>query len=162
MTDEVAGLLALLDSDHVGPMNIGDPNETTIAELAELVLEVTGATVDLAFEPLPADDPSSGDRTSRSARRSSAGIRPSPSAKVSPSPTTGTGGTVARAEHARRFRRLSVIVPVYDERNTVVEERCAECGRWSYPVDLEVLVVNDRTPTAPATSSGSCTTARCG
>ncbi len=57
MTDEVAGLLALLDSDHVGPMNIGNPDEFTMLELAELVLEVTGASVDLQFEPLPADDP---------------------------------------------------------------------------------------------------------
>jgi dTDP-glucose 4,6-dehydratase len=57
VTDEVAGLLALLDSDHVGPMNIGNPAEFTMLELAELVLEVTGASVDLQFEPLPADDP---------------------------------------------------------------------------------------------------------
>jgi len=57
VTDEVAGLLALLDSDHVGPMNIGNPDEFTMLELAELVLEVTGASVDLQFEPLPADDP---------------------------------------------------------------------------------------------------------
>ena len=41
--DEVAGLLALLESDHVGPMNIGNPDEFTMLELAELVLEVTGA-----------------------------------------------------------------------------------------------------------------------
>ncbi|HEU5309748.1 MAG TPA: SDR family NAD-dependent epimerase/dehydratase, partial [Acidimicrobiia bacterium] len=53
----VDGLLALLDSDHVGPMNIGNPDEFTMLELAELVLEVTGSTSDLAFEPLPADDP---------------------------------------------------------------------------------------------------------
>jgi dTDP-glucose 4,6-dehydratase len=57
VSDEVRGLLALLDSDHVGPMNIGNPNEFTMLELAELVLEVTGADVDLVFEPLPADDP---------------------------------------------------------------------------------------------------------
>jgi dTDP-glucose 4,6-dehydratase len=57
VTDEVAGILALLDSDHVGPMNIGNPDEFTMLELAELVLEVTGASVDLQFEPLPADDP---------------------------------------------------------------------------------------------------------
>jgi nucleoside-diphosphate-sugar epimerase len=57
VSDEVAGLLALLDSDHCGPMNIGNPDEFTMLELAELVLEVTGATVEVAFEPLPADDP---------------------------------------------------------------------------------------------------------
>ena len=43
--DEVDGILALLDSEHVGPMNIGNPDEFTILELAEAVLEVTGSTV---------------------------------------------------------------------------------------------------------------------
>ncbi|MDQ1431567.1 MAG: dTDP-glucose 4,6-dehydratase [Actinomycetota bacterium] len=57
VSDEVRGMLALLDSDHVGPMNLGNPDEFTMLELAELVLEVTGADVDLVFEPLPADDP---------------------------------------------------------------------------------------------------------
>jgi dTDP-glucose 4,6-dehydratase len=57
VSDEVRGLLALLDSDHVGPMNIGNPYEFTMLELAEVVLEVTAADVDLVFEPLPADDP---------------------------------------------------------------------------------------------------------
>jgi nucleoside-diphosphate-sugar epimerase len=57
VSDEVRGLLALLDSAHVGPMNIGNPFEFTMLELAELVLEVTGADVELVFEPLPADDP---------------------------------------------------------------------------------------------------------
>jgi dTDP-glucose 4,6-dehydratase len=57
VSDEVEGLAALLESDHVGPMNIGNPDEFTMLELAELVLELTGATSELRFEPLPADDP---------------------------------------------------------------------------------------------------------
>ena len=56
--DEVRGLLALLDSDHVGPVNIGNPEEHTVAELARIVLEVTGSTSPLLFEELPVDDPS--------------------------------------------------------------------------------------------------------
>lgn len=55
--DEVRGLLALLDSDWNGPMNIGNPDEFTITELAQLVIEVTGSTSDLVYEPLPVDDP---------------------------------------------------------------------------------------------------------
>jgi dTDP-glucose 4,6-dehydratase len=55
--DEVRGIMALLDSDHVGPMNIGNPNEFTILELARTVLEVTGSSSELRFEPLPVDDP---------------------------------------------------------------------------------------------------------
>jgi dTDP-glucose 4,6-dehydratase len=55
--DEIRGFLALLDSDETGPINIGNDNEFTIRELAELVLELTGSTSELQFEPLPVDDP---------------------------------------------------------------------------------------------------------
>ena len=55
--DEVRGILALLDSDHVGPVNIGNPNEFTIRELADVVLEVTGSTSEIVHEALPVDDP---------------------------------------------------------------------------------------------------------
>jgi len=55
--DEVRGLLALLDSDCVGPVNIGNPTELTVRELAEKVLEVTGSASELRFEPRPVDDP---------------------------------------------------------------------------------------------------------
>ena len=55
--DEVRGILALLESDYVGPMNIGNPNEFTIRELAEEVLRVTGSNSPIDFKPLPVDDP---------------------------------------------------------------------------------------------------------
>jgi dTDP-glucose 4,6-dehydratase len=55
--DEVRGILALLASDHVGPVNIGNPDEYTILELAKTVLEVTGSSSEIVFEPLPVDDP---------------------------------------------------------------------------------------------------------
>jgi dTDP-glucose 4,6-dehydratase len=55
--DEVRGLLALLDSDYVGPVNIGNPDEFTVLELAEIVLEVTGSSSEIVFESLPVDDP---------------------------------------------------------------------------------------------------------
>src|SRR5687767_2089862 len=55
--DEIRGFLALLDSDETGPINIGNPGEFTIAELAELVLEVTGSSSEIVHEPLPVDDP---------------------------------------------------------------------------------------------------------
>lgn len=57
VADEVRGILALLGSDWVGPMNIGNPEEHTIVELAELVLEVTGSRSELRFVDLPVDDP---------------------------------------------------------------------------------------------------------
>ena len=55
--DEVAGFLALLDSDQIGPINIGNPGEFTMLELAELVLEITGSQSEIVHEPLPEDDP---------------------------------------------------------------------------------------------------------
>lgn len=55
--DEVRGFLALLDSDETGPINIGNPGEFTMLELAELVTELTGNAAGIVFEPLPSDDP---------------------------------------------------------------------------------------------------------
>ena len=55
--DQVRGLVALLDSDHVGPVNIGNPDEFTVLELAVAVLDLTGSASELVFKPLPQDDP---------------------------------------------------------------------------------------------------------
>lgn len=55
--DEVAGFLALLDGDITGPCNIGNPDEYSIRQLAELVLEVTGSDSEIVYEELPVDDP---------------------------------------------------------------------------------------------------------
>ena len=55
--DEVRGLLALLDSDYVGPVNIGNPTEFTVLQLAEKVLALTGSSSELRFDPRPVDDP---------------------------------------------------------------------------------------------------------
>jgi UDP-glucuronate decarboxylase len=43
--------------DLIGPVNLGNPSEFTILELARLVCELLGARSKLIFEPLPADDP---------------------------------------------------------------------------------------------------------
>jgi dTDP-glucose 4,6-dehydratase len=55
--DEIRGFLALLDSEAVGPINIGNPGEFTMLELAEIVLELTNSSSQVIFEPLPVDDP---------------------------------------------------------------------------------------------------------
>ncbi|MCB0965252.1 MAG: SDR family oxidoreductase [Ilumatobacter sp.] len=55
--DEVRGLLALLDGPVTGPVNIGNPGEFTMLELAALVLELTGSDSELVYRPLPSDDP---------------------------------------------------------------------------------------------------------
>jgi dTDP-glucose 4,6-dehydratase len=55
--DEIRGILALLDSDLTGPVNIGNPGEFNMRELADLVLDVTGSSSEVVYEPLPVDDP---------------------------------------------------------------------------------------------------------
>ncbi len=51
--DEVRGLLAVLDGDLTGPVNVGNPGEFTMRELAELVVELTGASSEITSVPLP-------------------------------------------------------------------------------------------------------------
>lgn len=56
--DLVDGFVKLMGSSNfTGPVNVGNPNEFTIRELAELVIELTGSKSKLAFRPLPQDDP---------------------------------------------------------------------------------------------------------
>jgi nucleoside-diphosphate-sugar epimerase len=55
--DEVDGLLALLASGYTGPVNVGNDDERTVKEIAELVVELTGSRSEIAYLPLPADDP---------------------------------------------------------------------------------------------------------
>ena len=57
--DLVKGMMAMMnnESDFIGPVNIGNPNEFTIRELAEQVIKLSGSHSDLIFQPLPSDDP---------------------------------------------------------------------------------------------------------
>ena len=57
--DMVQGLIALMNTpeDFTGPVNLGNPKEITIMELAERVLRLTGSSSSLDHRPLPADDP---------------------------------------------------------------------------------------------------------
>ena len=55
--DLVTGILALLFSTEHEPVNIGNPGEFTLLELAELVLELTGSKSEIVFEALPVNDP---------------------------------------------------------------------------------------------------------
>ncbi len=57
VADLVAGLQALMRSDYAKPVNLGNPNEITIAELADTVLKLTGSKSKIEFKGLPADDP---------------------------------------------------------------------------------------------------------
>src|ERR1700691_124496 len=55
--DLIRGIIALAESGYHNPVNIGNPNEFTLLELAEAVLEVTGSKSELIYEALPTDDP---------------------------------------------------------------------------------------------------------
>ncbi|HET9260061.1 MAG TPA: GDP-mannose 4,6-dehydratase [Acidimicrobiia bacterium] len=55
--DEVEGILKLLLSDETAPVNIGNPEEVTVLELAETIQEVVGNHPGIDFQPRPTDDP---------------------------------------------------------------------------------------------------------
>ncbi len=58
VSDLIEGFIRMMEQDHeVGPVNLGNPVENTMLELAEAVLAVTGSTSKIAYEPLPQDDP---------------------------------------------------------------------------------------------------------
>lgn len=56
--DLVKGIVKMMDCDNfTGPVNLGNPGEFTIRELAELVIEMTGSKSQIVYRPLPANDP---------------------------------------------------------------------------------------------------------
>jgi len=59
VSDLIEGFLQLMQSgdDFTGPVNLGNPGEFTMRQLADLVIEITGSSSKLVFKPLPADDP---------------------------------------------------------------------------------------------------------
>jgi dTDP-glucose 4,6-dehydratase len=57
VSDLIEGINRLMLSDFVGPMNLGNPEELTILEIAEKILQITGSSSDTVFKPLPEDDP---------------------------------------------------------------------------------------------------------
>jgi dTDP-glucose 4,6-dehydratase len=57
VTDLVDGILRLMDSDVNDPVNIGNPHELTIKQIAETIIAMTGSSSRLVYKPLPEDDP---------------------------------------------------------------------------------------------------------
>lgn len=56
-SDLIEGIYRLMMSDHCDPVNIGNPNELSIRQFAELILELTGTQLELINKDLPTDDP---------------------------------------------------------------------------------------------------------
>jgi dTDP-glucose 4,6-dehydratase len=57
VSDLIAGMIRLAESGYHSPVNIGNPNEFTLLELAEAVIEITGSKSEIVYEALPTDDP---------------------------------------------------------------------------------------------------------
>ncbi len=57
VSDLIRGIIALAESGFHNPVNIGNPDEFTLLELAETVKELTGSTSEIVYEALPTDDP---------------------------------------------------------------------------------------------------------
>ena len=57
VSDTVAGIIAMMKSDHYEVFNIGNPYEMTIKELAETILSIVGSKSKIIYQPLPNDDP---------------------------------------------------------------------------------------------------------
>jgi dTDP-glucose 4,6-dehydratase len=57
VSDLIEGVFRLAFSDYHEPVNLGNPEEMTIAEFAELILRLTGSSSPIVYEPLPVDDP---------------------------------------------------------------------------------------------------------
>ena len=57
VADLVEGLQKLMNNDYIGPLNLGNPGEYTILELAKTIQDMINPGLDLVFKPLPQDDP---------------------------------------------------------------------------------------------------------
>lgn len=58
VSDLVQGIISMMNSENfVGPVNLGNPNEITVKELAHIVLELTGSKSEIVYRELPQDDP---------------------------------------------------------------------------------------------------------
>ena len=152
--DEIAGLVALMDSTLTGPVNIGNPDERTVLELAQVVLEVTGSgspivpcrclsmTRRAAARTSPWRERARLVADGRTARRH----RPDdgvPGAKGwcrhdgrGRAASTPTGRSLAA------YRTLTVIMPVFNERATVAEI-IRRMRAVELPLVLQIIVVDD-------------------
>jgi UDP-glucuronate decarboxylase len=55
--DLLDGIIKLMDSEYIYPINIGNPNEMTVKQLASILIELTGSDSNFIYKPLPLDDP---------------------------------------------------------------------------------------------------------
>ncbi len=82
VTDMVEGLVRLMNSAEPGPVNLGNPRETTVKELAEMVCRETGSRSEIILRPLPVDDPVRRNPDISKARRALGGWEPTVSLEI--------------------------------------------------------------------------------
>ncbi len=101
VADEVAGLVALLDAEITGPVNIGNPDEYTVLDLARVVIDLTGSDSTIVHLPLPLDDPTRR-RPDISLARSALGWEPTTGLKEGLAQTAAYFVRGQREEHPRQ------------------------------------------------------------
>ncbi|NER00096.1 MAG: SDR family NAD-dependent epimerase/dehydratase, partial [Cyanothece sp. SIO2G6] len=57
VSDLIEGMMRLMNGDYIGPVNIGNPGEYTILQLAETIQKMVNPGAEINFKPLPQDDP---------------------------------------------------------------------------------------------------------
>ena len=82
VSDLVDGIIRLMESNVNDPVNIGNPHEMTIEEIARAIIRMTGSKSQIVYRPLPEDDPKCASPTSRARARCSGGNRRSASKKA--------------------------------------------------------------------------------
>ena len=148
-TTRCAGIMALFDSDVVEPVNIGNPIEFTMLELAEVVREVTGVELRLRVRAAAARRPDPAPaRHHAGAAAARLGADGRNCAKGSSGRTPGTWRSVPVVAPDRHRRRSCAssrsIVPVYNERNTLVEVlRRMRAVELPDGIEREIIVVDD-------------------
>ena len=154
--DEIEGLLALLDSSLVGPVNIGNPDEWSVLDLAHFVLEVTGSRIGHRFRaaahrrpdaPLSRHhigSPGAGlgaqDRPAGGHRAHHRLLRTGGASPMTEPGLTETG--LSETPPQRSYETLTVITPVYNERTTVAEV-IRRMRAVEVPLVLQIIAVDD-------------------
>jgi dTDP-glucose 4,6-dehydratase len=101
--DLIEGVIRLMRSEEARPVNIGNPVEYTVGEVAEMVIELSGSSSEISYQPLPEDDPKQR-RPDITRARESLGWEPRTPARKGLAKTLGWFASVAEDSSARLGR----------------------------------------------------------
>ena len=144
VTDLIEGILRLLRSPHPGPMNIGNPSELSVLELAETIRRMTGSQSPITFiaaSPGRSDGAAAADRPRQGDPRVEAPGRAWRMAWRARSSGSASIGRYKRRTMTRAVR-LSILMPVYNEAKTV-QRAVKRVLDVSFPCPVEVVIVDD-------------------